>query len=64
MKIEIKDFSYGDLVNFRSYIERHYLPMLDRLSEKDSVITGEDRQLLSFLHMDLTEIVNDAEEIS
>ena len=64
MKLEIPNFSYGDLVNFKGYIERHYLPMLDRLSEPGTELKSEDRQLLGFLHTDLTEIINEGKELS
>lgn len=64
MKLEIPNFSYGDLVNFKGYIERHYLPMLDSLSEPKAEIKSEDRRLLGFLRTDLIEIINDGKELS
>lgn len=57
----MKDFKIGNfdtIQDFVWYAEAHYLPLLDRLSEKDSVISNEDRHLLAFLHSDLTSFVN------
>lgn len=57
----MEDFKIGNfdtIQDFVRYTEAHYLPLLDRLSEKDSVMTDEDRHLLAFLHSDLTSFVN------
>ena len=57
----MKDFkinNFDTIQDFMSYAEAHYLPLLDRLSEKNAVITEEDRRLLSFLHDDMTSMVN------
>lgn len=57
----MKDFEIGgfdSVQDFVWYVEAHYLPLLDRLSEKDSSITDEDRHLLAYLYDDLTSLVN------
>ena len=57
----MKDFkinNFDTIQDFMSYAEVYYLPLLDRLSEKNAVITEEDRYLLSFLHDDMTSMVN------
>ena len=57
----MKDFkinNFDTIQDFMSYAEAHYLPLLDRLSEKNAVVTEEDRRLLSFLHDDMTSMVN------
>ena len=57
----MKDFKVGNfdtIQDFVWYAEAHYLPLLDRLSEKDSIMSNEDRHLLAFLHSNLTSFVN------
>lgn len=57
----MKDFKIGNfdtIQDFVWYAEEHYLPLLDRLSERNAVINGNDRRLLAFLHDDLTSFVN------
>ena len=55
---DIKIGNFDTIQDFIWYTEIHYLPLLDRLSEKDSSITDDDRHLLAFLHSDLTSFVN------
>ena len=62
----MEDFKIGNFAtiqDFVGYAEAHYLPLLDKLSEKNSVITDEDRNLLAFLHSDLTSFVNNYNEV-
>ena len=62
----MEDFKIGNFAtikDFVRYAEAHYLPLLDKLSEKNSVITDEDRNLLAFLHSDLTSFVNNYNEV-
>lgn len=57
----MKDFkinNFDTIQDFMYYVETHYLPLLDRLSEKNAVMTEEERVLLSFLHDDMTSMVN------
>lgn len=57
----MKDFkinNFDTIQDFMYYAETHYLPLLDRLSEKNAVMTEEERVLLSFLHDDMTSMVN------
>ena len=57
----MKDFkidNFDDIQDFVWYVKEHYLPLLDELSEKESVMTDEDRQLLACIHSDLTSFVN------
>ena len=55
---DFKINNFDTIQDFMIYAEVHYLPLLDRLSEKNAVITEEDRHLLSFLHDDMTSMVN------
>ena len=62
----MEDFKIGNFAtiqDFACYAEAYYLPLLDKLSEKNSVITDEDRNLLAFLHSDLTSFVNNYNEV-
>lgn len=57
----MKDFkidNFDTIQDFVWYAEAHYLPLLDRLYEKDAVINENDRRLLAFLLDDLTSFVN------
>lgn len=57
----MKDFkinNFDTIQDFMYYAEAHYLPLLDRLSEKNAVMTEEERVLLSYLHDDMTSMVN------
>ena len=63
--MDIKDFGFNGFENFEQFVfyaEAHYLPMLDRLSERGSVLTDDDRRLLGFLHNDITGMVNEYDE--
>lgn len=62
---KMKDIRIDDYVSveaFASYTEAHYLPLLERLSRPSSVMSEEDRRLLSFLHKDLTDFANNFNE--
>lgn len=62
----MKGFKIGNFTTIQDFVwyaEAHYLPLLDKLSEKNSVITDEDRNLLAFLHSDLTSFVNNYNEV-
>ena len=64
--VGMEDFKIGNFAtiqDFVGYAEAYYLPLLDKLSEKNSVITDEDRNLLAFLHSDLTSFVNNYNEV-
>lgn len=50
--IVIGDFD--TVQDFVFYAEAHYLPLLERLSREGSEITDRDRNLLAFLHADMT----------
>jgi hypothetical protein len=50
---------FDDFDSFVSYAERHYLPLLDKVSEEGYQITREDARLLAFLHDDIVSLVND-----
>ena len=61
LETDMKDFkinNFNTIQDFMYYAEVHYLPLLDRLSEKNTVMTEEERVLLSFLHDDMTSMVN------
>lgn len=61
LETDMKDFkinNFDTIQDFMYYAETHYLPLLDRLSEKNAVMTEEERVLLSFLHDDMTSMVN------
>lgn len=54
----------GDFLSWRSfaeYAERHYLGLLDELSENES-FSADQRDTLCLLHDDLVSIINKAEE--
>lgn len=55
---EIKINGFDSLEDFASYAEYHYLPLLDRLSDKYSSISDDDRRFLAFIHDDLVSFVN------
>lgn len=59
-KVKVKVTNFTDFESFIFYVEAHYLPLLDRLSEPGAVpgMADNDRRLLAFLHDDLTSMVN------
>lgn len=55
---------FDSLKDWCEYTEIHYLPLLDKLTEQDSVITDkDDKRLLAFLFDDLTSLVNNREVV-
>ena len=61
----MKDFkvnNFDSVEDFAFYTEAHYLPLLDRLSRQNAVVSEDDRRLLSFLHDDLKSFVNNCNE--
>lgn len=60
--MEIKINGFDSLKDWCEYTEIHYLPLLDKLTEQDSLITDkDDKWLLTLLFNDLTSIVNNRE---
>ena len=62
-KVKIKVSNFTDFESFIFYVEAHYLPLLDRLSEPGAFpgLKENDRKLLAFLHDDLASLVNNYE---
>lgn len=61
MEKTVKINNFDSIKDFASYAEWHYLPLLSRLSECKKLDVN-DRRLLSFLHDDLTSLVNNSTE--
>jgi len=55
--------SFSSVENFRSYYERHYIPIFKKLYNDTIPLNEEEKRLLSFLDDDLQLFLSEQEKI-